>query len=73
MQYAGDDDIYDEDEVRQLLLSGSEEDTEIITEIGYDADNEETHLDDAEKGIIQIAGFVSRVQNVLLRNTSDRN
>lgn len=49
-QYAGDDDIYDEDEVRNLLLSGSEEDTEIITEIGYDADSEETHMDEGEKG-----------------------
>ena len=45
-----DDDIYDEDEVRQLLQSGSEEDNEILTEIGYDADSEETNIGDTEKG-----------------------
>ncbi|XP_053374768.1 lysosomal-trafficking regulator-like isoform X2 [Mercenaria mercenaria] len=44
-----DDDIYDEDEVRQLLQSGSEEDNEILTEIGYDADSEETTMDDTDK------------------------
>ena len=45
-----DDDIYEEDEVRQLLQTGSDEEREIITEIGYDADSESTHYDDEEKG-----------------------
>jgi len=31
-------------------LSGSEEDIEIITEIGYDADNEDTIIDKGKHG-----------------------
>ncbi|KAL4238058.1 hypothetical protein ACF0H5_002769 [Mactra antiquata] len=43
-----DDDIYDEDEVRHLLQSASDDD-DIYTEVGYDADCEETHLEDHNK------------------------
>ena len=51
LQYMRDDDVYDEDEVRQLLQTGSDEEREISTEIGYDADSESTHFDDDdEKG-----------------------
>ncbi|XP_052767805.1 lysosomal-trafficking regulator-like isoform X2 [Mya arenaria] len=47
--YTGDDDIYDEDEVRHLLQSGSDEDASVQTDLGYDADSEDTHVGDSEK------------------------
>ena len=47
-----DDDVYDEDEVRHLLQTGSESEQEnISTELGYDADSEETNFDESEKGM----------------------
>ena len=43
--------MYDEDEVRHLLQTGSESEYEnISTELGYDADSEETNFDETEKG-----------------------
>ena len=46
-----DDDVYDEDEVRHLLHTGSESEHEnMSTEMGYDADSEETNFDENDKG-----------------------
>ena len=51
-QHMRDDDVYDEDEVRHLLQTGSESEYEnISTEMGYDADSEETNFDETEKGL----------------------
>ncbi|KAL3873258.1 hypothetical protein ACJMK2_036396, partial [Sinanodonta woodiana] len=45
-----DDDICDEDEVRQLLQSGSEDEQEVfMTEHSYEADNEESLYEEGEK------------------------
>ena len=49
-QYAGDDDVFDEDEVRHLLVSVSDDDAGVQTELGYDADSEDTHPGDVRKG-----------------------
>ncbi|KAK3604703.1 hypothetical protein CHS0354_008265 [Potamilus streckersoni] len=44
-----DDDICDEDEVRQLLQSGSEDEQEVfMTEHGYEADNEESLFEEGQ-------------------------
>ena len=51
-QHMRDDDVYDEDEVRHLLQTGSESEHEnVSTEMGYDADSEETNFDESEKGL----------------------
>ena len=48
-----DDDVYDEDEVRHLLHTGSESEHEnMSTEMGYDADSEETNFDENDKGTV---------------------
>ena len=50
-----DDDVYDEDEVRHLLQTGSESEHEnMSTEMGYDADSEETNFDETDKGTYRV-------------------
>ena len=54
IQYIRDDDIHDEDEVRQLMPTGSDEEHEVLTERGYEADSEDTQSTESGRGKLWI-------------------
>lgn len=67
-QHMRDDDVYDEDEVRHLLQTGSESEHEnVSTEMGYDADSEETYFDESEKGL-SIHLLLLQLENLIVED-----